>query len=834
MAGAEADIIPMEVDAEAEAEVQTATPGTETGRASKVFIDCLIVIDAVYDFLDEKGRFAEIYGLDDTEDVRKVKTELDALVAESRELDIDVVIVSSHYKPKQFRTAEGVCSTAEGSKVVLPSAAGLKVIYKQGNSVLESGSKPWLLEKINQKRVAVCGVTTPACIAASVAALQGKCAGLYVARDAVAARRSTNKGVDKTFATFEKNHAEITVVPKWRDMLSAQSPAYELYYVNGSVPSFRVQMALHEHSVAHKAHRMRVMSTPKPTRTPEFLAINPRGQTPVLAKNGVNMRESLAILTYLGHTHEALIIPGDAEWASRCLALAQESEKLRLNLDCLEAFYKEVKPDQAGAILADLCALVKEFKVWDEYAKGGGFLCGTPSLNIADCAFFPILAFCVRRGMVIADLELQNLEKYWQKMVGLSSVRRSTPSGWDTWDPTERAGNNVWAKAITLAMKHTANNKDAVYVVENCVKAKPVKRPKHRPDADGKGNEATCSACGMTFASRNKLHTHLSEKGPHGSDGIEIPTVLYNPEYYDKNEHNADKPVVGVGAGDTELHFGLLPEDVAEGCYERLEEEIEWFTMYHMGGEVPRLVATQGEIEGGVEPCYRHPADEQPVMRPWTPEVDVIRKAVEKRLGVKLNHALIQLYRGGKDFISPHADKTLDITRNTPIINVSMGRTRDMLVTSKKDVAMAKKIKHRVSLVHNSVFSFGWDSNLRCLHTIKPDKRPISQMRPDERHSNGSRISLTFRNISTFKLPTGELYGQGAVHKTKGELLAAMPLPARTAEETENEVRDMIYAFGAENSSSLFDWDKKYGKGFTCMNINEINGHNEAVVSTVK
>eukprot|EP01059_Diplonema_ambulator_P004572 TRINITY_DN14292_c0_g1_i5.p1 TRINITY_DN14292_c0_g1~~TRINITY_DN14292_c0_g1_i5.p1 ORF type:complete len:434 (+),score=109.16 TRINITY_DN14292_c0_g1_i5:56-1303(+) len=401
MAGLLPDIdTPMEdiPDTEDTKEVHEVAPSLK-GNVSKCFIDCLVVIDAVHDFLDIDGKFTQVYGEEDTAEVRTCAKSLDELVARARALDVDVVMVSSHYKPKQFRTAEGVCSTPEGSRIVLPAAKGLRVIYKNGNSVVESGSKQWLLEKVCQKRIAVCGVTIPACIAASVAALQGKCAHIFVPRDAVAARVSSVKAVERTFATFEKNKAEVTVVPTWEMLLSTPAPEPELYYVNGSVPSIRVQMALHEYNISHRAHRLKVMATPKPTRSPEFLEINHRGLTPVFAEQGVNMRESLAILTYLGYTQRALIIPGGA-WAPECLALAQESEKLRLNLGCLEAFYQEVPDSCVPGILREISILIKELKVWDGYCKGDAFLCGTPKMNIADCAFFPILMFCVRRGMV--------------------------------------------------------------------------------------------------------------------------------------------------------------------------------------------------------------------------------------------------------------------------------------------------------------------------------------------------------------------------------------------------------------------------------------------------
>ena len=53
-------------------------------------------------------------------------------------------------------------------------------------------------------------------------------------------------------------------------------------------------------SVVLKPFPRYVMRTPKPTRSPEFIALNPHGKTPVLCEpDGVVMNESLALLSYL-------------------------------------------------------------------------------------------------------------------------------------------------------------------------------------------------------------------------------------------------------------------------------------------------------------------------------------------------------------------------------------------------------------------------------------------------------------------------------------------------------------------------------------------------------
>lgn len=50
------------------------------------------------------------------------------------------------------------------------------------------------------------------------------------------------------------------------------------------------------------------------------------------------------------------------------------------------------------------------------------------------------------------------------------------------------------------------------------------------------------------------------------------------------------------GERDTTLVLNILAEDVAGTALERLKEEVKWHKMYHRGGEVPRLVAVEGEI----------------------------------------------------------------------------------------------------------------------------------------------------------------------------------------------------------------------------------------------
>lgn len=159
--------------------------------------------------------------------------------------------------------------------------------------------------------------------------------------------------------------------------------------------------------------------------------------------------------------------------------------------------------------------------------------------------------------------------------------------------------------------------------------------------------------------------------------------------------------------------------------------------MFHKGGEVPRRIAIQGAFavdrQGSqVEPVYRHPADEQPAMEAFTPFVSVIRDAIQQRLGIEgFNHVLIQHYRTGRDFISEHADKSLDIVPGSSIVNVSIGATRDFILRPKRDRPSDERCerKQTVSLPHNSAFVLGLETNRDMTHAIRQDKRDIALKR---------------------------------------------------------------------------------------------------------
>jgi nicotinamidase-related amidase/alkylated DNA repair dioxygenase AlkB len=281
-----------------------------------------------------------------------------------------------------------------------------------------------------------------------------------------------------------------------------------------------------------------------------------------------------------------------------------------------------------------------------------------------------------------------------------------------------------------------------------------------------------------------------------------------------------------IGEGDSRIVYNVnMPLDAFHNVY----EEVQWQKMYHLSGQVPRLVAVQGAVlPDGSIPIYRHPADESPPLLPFTPTVDRIRQIVERMLGHSLNHALIQLYRNGQDRISEHSDKTLDIAHGTFICNVSLGTQRTMILRSKvsgteqpsqedddhDSSTGAGRRTQRIPMPHESVFILGPTTNMRWQHGIRADKRPDAVKSAQEKAYNGERISLTFRSIATFIHPHRQtIWGQGAV--AKGGPDTARPVIHGDPAETERLVR----AFSRENRDVDFDWNAVYGRGFDVVNF---------------
>jgi alkylated DNA repair dioxygenase AlkB len=234
---------------------------------------------------------------------------------------------------------------------------------------------------------------------------------------------------------------------------------------------------------------------------------------------------------------------------------------------------------------------------------------------------------------------------------------------------------------------------------------------------------------------------------------------------------------------------------------DEIKKEINFQSMISYGQPVPRLIAIQGKIENNLKPLYRHPIDSQPELTPFTKTTQHICNTLNKLLHQDFNHVLIQLYRDGDDNIGEHSDKTLDIDKNSVIVNYTLGASRTLRLKDKQYKTITK-----IKLKHNSLFVLDLDTNRTHLHSIKKDKRERFLKDEDELFNNGERISFTFRKINTFIDHNNIIYGQGIpkINKINDEL-------------------DMLQAFTKENHDYNFDWNENYRNGFYSINLKSLN-----------
>jgi len=164
--------------------------------------------------------------------------------------------------------------------------------------------------------------------------------------------------------------------------------ALDFYYGSGSSFAWKVWLTLEHKQIPYN---FKLLSFDKEeTRSPAFLAINPRGKVPTIVDDGFALGESNAILEYLEERYpERPLLPKDIRARATIRRLMCEADNYispPLN-ELFEAtvFTPEAEQD-AGRIGKARDALAAELQRWDGRLTGD-YLAG--ALSLADFATFP-------------------------------------------------------------------------------------------------------------------------------------------------------------------------------------------------------------------------------------------------------------------------------------------------------------------------------------------------------------------------------------------------------------------------------------------------------------
>ena len=196
-----------------------------------------------------------------------------------------------------------------------------------------------------------------------------------------------------------------------------------------SPPSWMVQLALAEKDVPHTVRRLDFAAGEH--RTPEMLALNPRGTIPVLTDGDLALYETFAILEYLEVAHPAPpLLPAGRR--DRGVALNRLHESTNLKAAGMQLFaylMRTPEDDQHLPVLTRMtAALCHELEWWERYYAAGPYCAGS-SLSLADLSVFTYLATAVQLGLRLD--RFPSLLRFYRAMRVRRSVLSSWPQRWN-------------------------------------------------------------------------------------------------------------------------------------------------------------------------------------------------------------------------------------------------------------------------------------------------------------------------------------------------------------------------------------------------------------------
>ncbi|KAF9076452.1 Isochorismatase-like protein [Rhodocollybia butyracea] len=334
-------------------------------------------------------------------------------------------LAGSHYGSKVICIPDspGANFHPDIQKLVLPNDV---IITKTYYSAFTETSLNQTLQHLNIDTLFFAGVTANTCVRATVIDAFFHGYSLHVIKSAIAS--FSNNSLDTILSDLQAHYGANTINHRALDEVLFDPTLPTLYYVNGSIPSWRVMLLLSEKHIAYNPRRLLVMSDPKETRLPEFTAINPRGKTPTLVdSDGTIVIESIAILQYLETYYPGSFMPSvkqaDKKMYTTCLQRIQESENLHNVCEGLEYLFLSDSSLYQREILESLEGTMSELVFWETYTRNSVYV-AAETFTIADCALWPVLGYLIHRGLELEGHEWRGLRAYADRMNGSKENKR--------------------------------------------------------------------------------------------------------------------------------------------------------------------------------------------------------------------------------------------------------------------------------------------------------------------------------------------------------------------------------------------------------------------------
>jgi glutathione S-transferase len=223
--------------------------------------------------------------------------------------------------------------------------------------------------------------------------------------------------------------------------MTSTPPLIEVYWVSGSPYSWRVLLALEAKRVPY---RSRLLEASKgELKSPEYLALNPRGKVPTLKDGDFVLAESLAILQYLEHKHPQPALFGrTARETARIWQLVSEYfSYLNGPVDrIVRPLYFGKAGEKADDIRAAAPEAHAELARLENTTQKPTWL-AADELSAADIAIYPFVKSLLRAaskneakpldlGFLPFDAAYPRLDAWMKRVESLPGYERTVPPHW--------------------------------------------------------------------------------------------------------------------------------------------------------------------------------------------------------------------------------------------------------------------------------------------------------------------------------------------------------------------------------------------------------------------
>lgn len=171
-----------------------------------------------------------------------------------------------------------------------------------------------------------------------------------------------------------------------------------LYFGSGSPYAWRAMLALGIKGLEYTA--VELHGSKGETKTPEFLARNPRGKVPVLVDGDVTIYESMAILAYLDRAYPETPLFGEtaAETALIWQRVLEIDNYLTAAIaGAMRPIFTQTFAGREAEINEHFATIGAEIATASTWLDGHDYLAGD-TLSAADLALYPTLALIRRVG----------------------------------------------------------------------------------------------------------------------------------------------------------------------------------------------------------------------------------------------------------------------------------------------------------------------------------------------------------------------------------------------------------------------------------------------------